>query len=126
MKRLLVVDDDRAIRESLRDFFEDAGYQVEEASNGQQALSCIQQSHFPQVVLLDVMMPLLDGVGVLDALFAQPGLLRNRRIILMSAGNETFPLRTTQQMSQYGIRFIRKPFDLVVLEALVDAIAATL
>jgi two-component system response regulator MprA len=61
--RILVVDDDRAVRESLRRSLQFNGYQVEVASDGQQALDTISGSR-PDAMVLDVMMPRLDGLQV--------------------------------------------------------------
>jgi two-component system response regulator MprA len=61
--RILVVDDDRAVRESLRRSLQFNGYQVELASDGQQALDSVANQR-PDAMVLDVMMPRLDGLEV--------------------------------------------------------------
>lgn len=61
--RILVVDDDRAVRESLRRSLEFNGYQVQLASDGAQALEAIIADR-PDAMVLDVMMPRLDGLEV--------------------------------------------------------------
>ena len=61
--RILVVDDDRAVRESLRRSLEFNGYQVDLASDGQQALDSVTSAR-PDAMVLDVMMPRLDGLEV--------------------------------------------------------------
>jgi two-component system, OmpR family, response regulator MprA len=61
--RILVVDDDRAVRESLRRSLEFNGYQVDLASDGQQALASVGSAR-PDAMVLDVMMPRLDGLEV--------------------------------------------------------------
>ena len=61
--RILVVDDDRAVRESLRRSLQFNGYQVELASDGQQALDAVRSAR-PDAIVLDVMMPRLDGLEV--------------------------------------------------------------
>lgn len=61
--RILVVDDDRAVRESLRRSLEFNGYQVELASDGAQAMEAIVADR-PDAMVLDVMMPRLDGLEV--------------------------------------------------------------
>lgn len=61
--RILVVDDDRAVRESLRRSLEFNGYQVEMASDGAQALESVIANR-PDAMVLDVMMPRLDGLEV--------------------------------------------------------------
>jgi two-component system, OmpR family, response regulator MprA len=61
--RILVVDDDRAVRESLRRSLAFNGYQVELASDGQAALEAVSAQR-PDAMVLDVMMPRLDGLEV--------------------------------------------------------------
>jgi two-component system, OmpR family, response regulator MprA len=61
--RILVVDDDRAVRESLRRSLQFNGYQVDLASDGQQALDAVVAQR-PDAMVLDVMMPRLDGLEV--------------------------------------------------------------
>jgi two-component system, OmpR family, response regulator MprA len=61
--RILVVDDDRAVRESLRRSLQFNGYQVDMASDGQQALEAVVAVR-PDAMVLDVMMPRLDGLEV--------------------------------------------------------------
>jgi len=61
---LLIVDDEEAIRQTLRMFIEDEGYQTLEAVDGVAALAVARASADALVVLLDYMMPRLDGPGV--------------------------------------------------------------
>jgi two-component system response regulator MprA len=61
--RILVVDDDRAVRESLRRSLQFNGYQVDLAYDGQQALESVSSAR-PDAMVLDVMMPRLDGLEV--------------------------------------------------------------
>lgn len=61
--RILVVDDDRAVRESLRRSLQFNGYQVDLASDGQQAMDAVSSAR-PDAMVLDVMMPRLDGLEV--------------------------------------------------------------
>lgn len=63
--RILVVDDEALIRQSLRDIFEYEGYAVAEASDGLQALDMLKKEAFA-AVFCDIKMPKLDGVGVLE------------------------------------------------------------
>ncbi|MET0492984.1 MAG: response regulator transcription factor [Actinoplanes sp.] len=72
MARILVVDDDPAIRQLLTDVLEMDGYKVSVAVDGLAAVRELQASS-PDFVILDVMMPGLDGFGVLGTIRAQPG-----------------------------------------------------
>lgn len=72
---LLIVDDDDAIRETLALVLEDEGYQVRTACDGLHAIESIS-SELPCVILLDLMMPNMDGWQVFEALQADPKLAR--------------------------------------------------
>jgi len=58
---ILVVDDDPDIRDSLREVLEDEGYSVACVGNGQEALDWLHREPRPRVILLDLMMPIMDG-----------------------------------------------------------------
>jgi CheY-like chemotaxis protein len=64
---VLVVDDDVTIRETVTALLADEGYVVAQAANGMEALACLERQ-VPQVVLLDMRMPVLDGWGFVDEL----------------------------------------------------------
>jgi len=72
MARILVVDDDPAIRQLLTDVLEIEGYDVIAAADGQAAVQMVAVSR-PDFVVLDVMMPHLDGYGVLREIRARAG-----------------------------------------------------
>lgn len=111
MKRVLIVDDEPSIRDMLSGFLGDEEYQVMTASNGQQALE-IAVDKTPDLVLLDVMMPGLDGREVSRRLRQTPK-TRHLPIILMSAASRIDP-------REFGADiFMSKPFDLFrLLEAI--------
>jgi two-component system, NtrC family, nitrogen regulation response regulator NtrX len=65
MPKILIVDDEELIRETLRDILEHEGYKVEEASDGFQAINLIKKNKF-DVILCDIKMPKVDGMEVLE------------------------------------------------------------
>lgn len=65
---ILVVDDDRGIREALATLLEDEGYHVRCAENGAVALDLVRQEHKPDLMLLDLMMPVMSGFELLELL----------------------------------------------------------
>jgi DNA-binding response OmpR family regulator len=83
VKRVLIVDDEPNIVTSLEFLLEDAGLQVQSAGNGQQALERVAAFH-PDLVLLDVMMPLLNGYEVCQRLKSDPA-TRGIRVLMLSA-----------------------------------------
>src|SRR6266508_1205606 len=64
LMKILVVDDERAVRESLRRALELEGYEIELAADGREALSRLESEAEPDAVILDVLMPGLDGLEV--------------------------------------------------------------
>lgn len=70
-KRVLIVGDEFGLADVVCEMLTESGYSVTIAINGQLGLQAIAREP-PHVVLLDVMMPVLDGVGMLDALRADP------------------------------------------------------
>jgi CheY-like chemotaxis protein len=102
-KRVLVVDDDASIRELLSSAFEDDGYEVMPAMNGQDALSVCERWR-PDVIVLDLMMPVMDGWT-----FAKR--LRERDeipIVVLSAANDV--MRHAKTIGAADV--VGKPFDL--------------
>jgi two-component system cell cycle response regulator DivK len=71
VKKLLIAEDDPASRELLREILQAQGYQVVEAEDGQAALNKIEEES-PDLVLLDIQMPKLDGLGVVRRLRQNP------------------------------------------------------
>src|SRR5207245_2526054 len=82
-KKIIVVDDDQYIRELYEEVLKGEGYEVDSATNGEEGLPKLQQGGY-DLVLLDVMMPKLDGMGVLNALSANPPLTKNGPIVLLT------------------------------------------
>jgi DNA-binding NarL/FixJ family response regulator len=82
MTRVVLVDDQAMIRAGLRSILEDAGIEVSgEAGNGREAVTLIARAR-PDVVLLDLRMPILDGIGALTALRSDPDVARTPVLIL--------------------------------------------
>ena len=86
-RTVLVVDDDYDLRETMRDVLEEEGYLVQTASNGQDALDCLRDGESPEVVLLDLMMPVMDGWHFLDEI-ARDSALADIPVVVMSASKE--------------------------------------
>ncbi len=61
LKSILIVDDDADVREMLSQFFSIEGYHVATARNGQEALDHLRQGELADLILLDLMMPVMDG-----------------------------------------------------------------
>lgn len=100
--KVMIVDDEADIRDSLREFFEDEGYAVATASNGAQALELLEGDALPCVVILDLMMPILDGNEVYARMQADPRLSSVPVVVSTSD-----PSRAPS-----GVLIMRKPIDL--------------
>ncbi len=112
MARVLVVDDDRAIRETLRLLLEEEGYLVSEARDGLHALEVLRDSPQPLVVLLDFMMPRLDGAGVLRAVVEDPVLKSRHAYVLVTANAHAIPAAVTHLLADLSVPVLPKPLDL--------------
>lgn len=126
-QRVLIVDDESTIRIALRRFFTRLGWTVEEAANGEIALSMLtidaEQQELPQFALVvsDLRMPGLSGIEMYNRLLVeQPAVLRR---IIFSTGD---------LVSEDAARFVRttecivlqKPFELATLREIVDRVLA--
>ena len=81
-KNILIVDDDKSLVKSVRYHLERRGYLVSAAYDGMQALEMIEKKH-PDLILLDIMMPVIDGFEVIKTLKADPD-TASIRIVLMT------------------------------------------
>lgn len=110
---ILVVDDEASIRESLRDWFVDAGYQVETASDGETALKLIAQKDY-SLLILDLKLPGRDGIQVLrEARRLSPGL---RGIIITAYPSVE---SAVEALRLGALEYLVKPLALSELEKIV-------
>lgn len=61
MKRLLLLEDEEIMRDTMRDFLESEGFEVSAVANGKTALEILENEKMPDLILLDMKMPLMDG-----------------------------------------------------------------
>ena len=115
MQKILIVEDDLAIQALLHDFIQEAGYSVELASDGVEALSRFSEQNF-DLVLLDIMLPKIDGYGVCEVIRQKS----NVPIIMLTAldGEESQIKGLDLQADDY----ITKPFKLGVLVSRINAL----
>jgi len=113
-KRVLVVDDEPTIRELVAEALRDAGFETETAANGVEALTRMQR-WLPDVVVLDLMMPRLDGTGFTELMRLNPRIADVPVLLVTAAyGAE----QAAQQIGAHA--WLAKPFE---LDALVDAVS---
>ena len=116
MQRVLVVDDDRAVTSLLKRGLSYEGFAVETASSGPEALAAARERP-PDAVVLDVMMPEMSGLEVLQRLRAADGTLP---IVMLTAKDA--PADQVQGLAQGADDYLVKPFNFDVLAAHVRAV----
>ena len=104
--RILIVEDHLDSREALRALFEAFGYQVMEAMNGREAVEAAVRER-PDIILMDIMMPEIDGCDATRMIRAIPG-LESTPIIAVTAMEGADKLALEAGMSDY----VRKPVDI--------------
>jgi DNA-binding response OmpR family regulator len=105
MTRVLIVDDEPDILLMLRVNLDAEGYETSLAADGEKALQRIAEDD-PDLVLLDVMMPVMDGWGVLNAMKANGG---GPPVIVVSAKSSDHDIVAALGLG--AVAFITKPFD---------------
>ena len=106
---VLVVDDDPFVRESLSELLDHKGYSVLQAENGRKALDLLKEvPRTPFVVLLDLAMPVLNGLQFLEHRAGDPHL---RRIPVVVVSGNPRPLQPLEGIEAY----LQKPFEPEVL-----------
>lgn len=120
MSNVLVVDDEEAIRRVLVEFLQSHGFTASAAEDGTTALAMIRHLQ-PEVVLLDICMPGLDGIETLKRLKSESP----RTAVIMISG-ETDLKAALESLDHGAYDFIQKPLDLRYLERTLIARIATL
>jgi two-component system, chemotaxis family, chemotaxis protein CheY len=113
---VLVVDDDPDILEVVCDILEGEGYRVARARNGRDALTRVDEE-LPRVILLDLMMPVMDGPAFANALHGR-GEDHQIPIVVISADGDA---QKAAALGAHG--FLAKPFDIDALLAEVASLA---
>ena len=118
MVAVLLVEDDRDIRESIAEVLEAEGHTVTSTATALEALGSLEQPGAPNVVLLDFRMPGMDGLSFLGALRARPD--RDRfRVILVTADQTVTEIDAAPGV----VAVLQKPFEPSVLLELLDRYA---
>ncbi len=113
--RILVVDDEHSMREYLRTLLEVDGYCVDTASSGQEALARVQE-HPPDVTLLDIVMPEMDGLQTLGHLRRQSPAVK---VIILSCLGDTH--KVVEAMRLGASDYLTKPFNKSDLEVALES-----
>jgi CheY-like chemotaxis protein len=107
MPNILVVDDHEEIREALSEILEEEGHDISQAVDGLDALEAINKSR-PDVVLLDIAMPGMDGLETLQRIKSQPQLANIPVIMVTAQGDRQNMVKAVQ----LGVRdYVTKPWE---------------
>ncbi len=118
--RILIIEDDDDIREVCRDLLESEGFKVDTCANGKEALAFLATHPDPCLILLDMLMPVMNGREFMEAFSKHPHTLVAIPVYLVSA---TASGAAGKEMGCLG--FLKKPFDSDALVAIVRAHCAT-
>ena len=113
--RILIVDDEQSVREVLSEYFMEQGYSVESADGGEEALALVRRST-PDLILLDVRMPGIDGVETLRRIREA---VPDMSVIMVTANEDVALARETLKLG--ALDYVAKPFDFVYLERAIMA-----
>jgi CheY-like chemotaxis protein len=120
-EQIVIADDDPVTLRLLTRIINLAGYETAMARNGQEALDKIRQ-HQPTLVLIDIMMPKLDGFEVCEQVRHDPNLTRQPYIIMLTARDY---IADYKRADAVGVNeFINKPFSPAKVSARVQAVLA--
>ncbi|AUX27286.1 chemotaxis protein CheY [Sorangium cellulosum] len=114
-KSVLIIDDDVDLATTLAETLRELGYDATPFFSGREALERLAAGERPGVILLDLMMPKMNGWKVCDELSAAPGLGEIPVVIMTAASNIKQPMPT------HAREVINKPFELETLLRTIDA-----
>ena len=110
-RSILVVDDDRSVRSYLSDFLTSCGYSIECAESGDQAVARLSAGYIPALIVLDIVMPGINGIEVLESVKKiNPSI----PVIILSAAGQTKTV--VEAMKMGAADFLVKPFEEQELE----------
>jgi CheY-like chemotaxis protein len=119
LKSVFIVDDDPDICEILQDLLESYGYRVATAANGADALDKLRAGEEPCLILLDLMMPVMDGIEFRDEQLRDPALAAIP-VVIVSAGGDV-----AAKAAAAGVEGLTKPVDIDVLLATIRRFCCT-
>jgi two-component system alkaline phosphatase synthesis response regulator PhoP len=108
MKKILIVDDEPNIVMALEYTFKKNNYQVFIARDGQEALD-ILKTNYPDVIILDIMMPMVDGYATLEQIKKEDN-LKHTKVIFLSAKNKESDI--AKGLSLGADAYMTKPFSI--------------
>lgn len=95
VSHILLVDDDEDLRDAIQAFLTDQGHEVTTACNGLDALDLLAEGGLPEVALVDVFMPVMDGIAMIEKMRADPRLAEIPVIVMSASTSAKAPPGTT-------------------------------
>jgi two-component system, NtrC family, response regulator AtoC len=111
-EKILIVDDEPSIRKYLQTLLEVDGFEVSAVSNGKDAVEAVTTGEKPDVIILDVLMPEMDGLDTLRALMQQD---KSLNVIMLSCSNEVGTVVEAIRLGAHD--YLTKPFEKPELDA---------
>lgn len=114
MPKILVIDDDNAVREILYESLSQYGYDIRCARDGEEALDIVQQEYLPDLVISDIIMPKKEGI---ETIIELRKMLPDVKVIAISGGGRTKAGDFLQLARKLGANIsVEKPIDMDYLE----------
>jgi CheY-like chemotaxis protein len=120
LSTILIVDDDPSTRLLLRMIFETDGHAVVEAAHGERALDLMRPDPLPDIVVTDLMMPVLDGLTLIERLQSEPRTARVPIVVVSGNATAALALHTSGRVKA----IVKKPFNAIALTECIRAVAA--
>ena len=120
-KTALIVDDDRSILEGLLEYLELDGYRAIAATDGREALKLLQAGLRPDVIVLDLLMPRMDGWDFRTAQLNTPSLARIPVLVISASGFSRDTMLKQLRVEEY----LSKPVDPAAVSRILDRLART-
>ncbi len=112
---ILIIEDEVDIREGISEYLSEVGYEVKVASDGQEGIDLFRQNKF-DLVLLDIMLPKINGFGVLSQIRETS----NVSVIMLTAMNDDYS--QIMSFNEKADDYITKPFSVVILHKRIEAL----
>ena len=119
MARILIVDDSRTSRRMLANILERFGHEVVgEAKNGEEGIEKYRELK-PDIVTLDITMPVMDGLGALDSIIEEDA---DANVIMVTAAGQKEKM--VEAIKRGALEFMQKPFDPDQIQSTIESILA--
>jgi CheY-like chemotaxis protein len=117
---VLIIEDDKYIRDSLQELLTDEGFDVRTAANGEEALTLLATGILPNVILLDLMMPVMDGFQFRERQLSSPRLAQIPVCVMSAYGDSA---KNSEKLNVQG--YLKKPLNVQdVLDLVTAAVRA--